>query len=224
MISAAESIIKSNSSIESVHILDQIPRFDPQTSDPTNFRPKLSIYWNNVLRQERIKSPLKDHISIHSHSLPTSPLNSLYAHPYQRHHDGVHLNGLKGSKIFTMSLCNIFQNVFNKHARSSHNHELPVSKNIDNPVPTPKPATKRHFPAAKVTSSKPDSVVIDIDLPHQPYSKDPLIPMYSVPTANFYHILGNWALTTVLASKLHFIVTFVTILTLKKKIHLEELN
>ena len=150
-------------------------------------------FFNDVLQKELTRSHLKDRISSHAHSLSDSCDHHLYGSPLNKHYDGVHLRGPAGMKFLTMSLCKIFQKVFKKHARSRHNHNLPVLN--DRPpriLPTPAP----HL-SSSPSHHKPESVVIDIKLPQQPPGASfipPIsdsIPMYSVPTYNFFDSLGN---------------------------------
>ena len=193
-ITAAENILKSNPSIDKVLILDQIPRFDPAFRDPSSYKPRLAQYFNDVLRQELTRSSLKDRIFCHTLSLPTTCHEHLYGSPYSTGYDGVHLQGPEGMKFFTMCLCNIFQRVFNKNARSPHNHKLLTPNQKVNRLPH---SLVTAPPSCPKYPGKPDSVVIDIEfvqpLPEAPFAPpiSDSIPTYSVPTFNFFDTLGN---------------------------------
>ena len=97
-------------------------------------------------------------------------------------------------KFFTMCLCNIFQRVFNKHARSPHNHKLLAPNQKVRRLPPSQVTAPPSYPKYPL---KPDSVVIDIEFPQPPPEAPcaPLIsdsiPLYSVPTFNFFNTLGN---------------------------------
>lgn len=197
MILAAESVLNSNPNIEKVIILDRIPRFDPPSLDPSSAKPKLSQFGNQLLRNEVRKSNLRNKILVLHHCLPANHHHKLYGNPHSRGYDGVHLYGPEGSKSYTWSLCNILQNVFSENARSLHNHNLSSFLNKEDitlysstshRVAYPPSVQQPYFPirSSDTCFQKPDFVAIDIeDLPQDSY------PLYSVPTSNFFDLLGN---------------------------------
>ena len=183
MISGAELLLQSNSSIETVVILERTPRFDSKSLDPACIKPELSTYANQVLRDQVKMSNFRDKILIGAHCLPTELCHNIYGDPTKQGYDGVHLYGPDGGNFYTRSVCNVLQTVLEKHSRASHHHQIPhydtfsavqgsKSSHMNNPI--------------TVSKSNADMVVIDIeteDLSH------PLL--YSVPTSNFFNILGN---------------------------------
>ena len=214
MISAAEALISANPNIETVHILDRIPRFDPASLDPSSLKQALSDYGNRALREEVMKSPLKDRIVIQSHSLPGHCLEEVYGSPLISGYDGVHMYGPNGRDLYTHSVCNIFQRIFNKHARSSHNHKLPttmtntshlhpipITKNNTVPSYRSKPAplpgsssgySQADYPAtSNPRPQKLDHIVIEIE-PENNQNDENLHLSYSIPTSNYFSILGNY--------------------------------
>ena len=207
MISAAEALIHTNPSIETVHILDRIPRFDPGNLDPSSFKQVLSDYGNKALREAVMKSPLKNRIFIQSHSLPGHCLEEAYGSPLIRGYDGVHMYGPKGRDLYTRSVCNIFQKIFSKHARSSHDHRFPTIRNtgINRPLPTPTTITIP-APITCLSSNLPEVDYSSQTNPHSHKLKHVIIEIesennqndenlqlyYSIPTSNTFSILGNY--------------------------------
>ena len=190
MISAARNIIPRNPAVEKVLILDRTPRFDPQSVDPSNLKPKLSEYGNLVLREEHNKSDVKDKIVICSHSLPDVFQQNLFGHPESNGFDGIHYAGVDGANHYTRSVCNILQKFINKDSRELHNHTIPRSVHSSQPTWTFS-TTSKHSPAAPPPlakpPTKPDSVVVDIE---SPTVTEPQF-FYSVPTYNPFTLLGN---------------------------------
>ena len=193
MISAAKSIVR-NPLIEAVVILKRTPRFDVDYADPTGLKSKLSEYGNEVLRNQLKASKHSDKIVIGSHSLPNNLDASIYGNPDVRGYDGIHLYGPKGRNFYTRSVCNVLQNVFHKNARSLHNHTIPAVRGTRRNHPhTANEQTGASVPSSSylpqssnpLSSSRSDSVVIDIEYPHD----QPLF--YSVPTYNSFGVLGN---------------------------------
>ena len=192
MITAAESLLKTNHKIENVVILERTPRFDPLHLDPGQIKPQLSQYANQVLRDQLQSSPFKDQIIVAAHCLPSEFHANIYGNPSSRRFDGVHLNGPDGSNFYTRSLCNILQNILSKHSRSSHNHTIPTKTREPSATKPPhlSPPSQSLSPPPKApeqsSRSKPDMVMIEIESPDQYYPFS-----YSVPTTNFYSTLGN---------------------------------
>ena len=182
MISAAESILSVNPAIETVVIMERTPRFDPPALDPCKLKPELSKYANQVLRDQLQTSYLKDRIVIGTHCLPQQLSTNVLGHPTNRFYDGVHLNGPDGPNYLTRSLCNVLQRILTKNARSLHHHTIPITRNHESPF---EEAAPTHNPSPP---QKPDMVVIDIDLDSPDYQ---LPYTYSVPTSNFFNLLGN---------------------------------
>lgn len=195
MITAAELLLQANTSIETVVIMERIPRFDPESLDPARIKPELSKYANKVLRDQLQTSCFKDKIVIGSHCLPTEPWMNIYGDPTKRGYDGVHLYGPDGGNFYTRSVCNVLQTIFSKRARASHFHKIPHN----NPQPSlhkiphynPQPSlqgsqTSQLINARPATRFNSDSVVIDIEFEED---NNPLL--YSVPTSNFFNVLGN---------------------------------
>ena len=178
MVSAATTIIKNNPGIEKVILLDRTPRFDLKSADPSGLKSRLSIYGNNVFRDELAKTDFKDKIFIAAHSLPSEPYSTVYGDPSVWGFDGIHLYGKDGRKFYTNSLCGILQQVFSRSSRSFHNHLRPIS-----PQNSPKhvsvifkaPSSSSH----SCSPSDPSSSSNDIQ--HQ----------YSVPVSNMFSNLGN---------------------------------
>ena len=191
MIVTARNIIVNNPQIEKVLILDRIPRFDLDSTDPTQLKPMLSQYGNEVLRSELQKCDVKEKISVGSHSLPNHWQQNLYGHPARRGYDGIHLNGPDGKNHYTRSVCNVLQRFLTKHSREFHDHVIPSLKtgiqSADETSAAPK-STLRSGSGSTKKPAKPDSVFIDID---STVLSDDLQYSYPIPTYNPFSVLGN---------------------------------
>ena len=165
LLSAAKTILKRNSSIKKVLILEATPRFDLNTVDPLGLKKKLSEYGNMILKEELDKSDMKEKIFVSPHSLPKHFQENIYGHPLYPRFNGIHLNGPDGSNHYTRSLCNILQCFIPEFSRESHNHDIPTFQPPTSPE-TSTPSFPRMLPTTSYsrTANKPDSVAIDIDL------------------------------------------------------------
>ena len=185
--------------VRKVLILDRIPRFDTPSTDPFNLKNKLSDYGNEILREERDKTDVKDHIFISPHSLPNQFQENLYGHPNSSYFDGIHLRGPDGNNHYTRSLCNILQTFLCDHSREFHNHTIPrIHKTPVSPSFSPtSPPSK--IPTSSVSHPlKPDSVAIQIE--------DDDLFTYSIPTYNSFSALGNCLPpTTVQSANKHYL-------------------
>ena len=195
LLTAAKTILMRNSNIKKVLILEATPRFDLKTCDPLGLKKKLSEYGNMILKQELDKSEMKDKIFVAPHSLPKHFQENIYGHPLNPRFDGIHLNGPDGSNHYTRSLCNILQCFIPEFSRESHNHDIPRFHPPSSPESTI-PSCSRMLPTTSYsrTSNKPDSVVIDIDVDTAPSSKESVdhhVPFYTIPTHNYFTVLGN---------------------------------
>ena len=103
MISAARNIILKNPGIEKVLILDCPPRFDPESVDPAQLKPKLAKYGNKILIDELEKCDVKAKISIGHHTLPKKLQQNIDGHPARKGYD-VHLFGPDGRNFYTRSV------------------------------------------------------------------------------------------------------------------------
>ena len=185
MISAARNIVLTNPRIQKVLILDRPPRFDPLATDPANLKPKLSEYANEVLRVELENCDVKEKIAICAHQLPTQFNQILYGHPERPGFDGVHFYGSLGQRFLTQSICNILQSHLTQHSREPHNHSChraPYSSTDNPPFPPPPVQLPCASSTAKKTT-KPETVVIDIE--------EDLEYCYTIPTYNLFSLLGN---------------------------------
>ena len=148
-----------------------------------------------LLKQELDKSEMKDKIFVAPHSLPKHFQENIYGHPLNPRFDGIHLNGPDGSNHYTGSLCNILQCFIPEFSRESHNHDIPRFHPPSSPESTI-PSCSRMLPTTSYsrTSNKPDSVVIDIDVDTASSTKEPVdrhVPFYTIPTHNYFTLLGN---------------------------------
>ena len=105
MVELAEAILKENSSVEKIFLVDCAPRFDVSRNDPFGLKPKLAKY-NNTIQMDLVKnSPAKEKIMIGNHILNCN--DESFGNPADPRFDGVHLYGRFGSAEYTGSLMNI---------------------------------------------------------------------------------------------------------------------
>ena len=192
LLSAAKTILNRNSNIKKVLILEATPRFDLKTADPFGLKEKLSEYANTILNEEVNKSDLKKQIVVMSHSLPTQFQQNIYGHPLSPTFDGIHLNGPDGSNHYTRSLCNILQCFLSDFSRESHNHHIPIF-HPSSPPESSTPSFPRLLPTTSYprTSNIPESVIIDIEVDPDHCTDDHRVPLYTIPTNNYFTVLGN---------------------------------
>ena len=199
MITAARNIIVNNRNIKKVLILDAIPRFDPDSSDPHKLKPELSKYANEVLRNELEKCDVKDQITIGMHSLPSSQQQNLYGHPSSPYYDGVHLHGPDGRNHYTRSVCNVLQSFMSDHSRDLHNHIVPrvslhysamsSSSSITTSTPCSNPPLMAQSVGPNILPGKNKSSHIIIEIESENRNEQQYT--YSIPTYNPFSLLEN---------------------------------
>ena len=111
LFSACENGIRSNSNIEKVVIMKQIPRYDRADMDPLSIKQALSQIYNNTLTDLWLKSPLKHKLFVGNHDLECTGgiRQSRYRNVHTGDFDGIHLFGSSGGKFFTKSTLNILK-------------------------------------------------------------------------------------------------------------------
>ena len=197
MVAAARNILLNYPGVKKVLILDKIPRFDPETVDPTQLKSKLSEYGNRVFRDELEKCDVKNKISIASHILPEQISQDIYGHPARQGYDGIHPYGQDGRNFLTRSLCNRFQTFLGDCSREHHNHVIP-SRRTDTLASTTFPSSSSRSPSS--TTSAPRSSLSGGDCAPSRRNKAPTVVIeiepeiqanYSVPVFNYFSVLGN---------------------------------
>ena len=109
--SACENALKMKTSLKTVIILKQIPRYDRTNVDPLCMKQALSLLYNNTLTDLWMTSPLKDRIFIGNHNIECSGSirESRYRNTQTGAFDGIHLYGSSGRKAYTQSVLNILK-------------------------------------------------------------------------------------------------------------------
>ena len=106
-----EKALKTNSNLEKVVIMKNIPRYDRVDTDPLSIKQALSQIYNNTLTDLWMKSPLKNKIFVGNHDLECSGgiRQSRYKNVLSGAFDGIHLYGSSGGKFYTLSALNILK-------------------------------------------------------------------------------------------------------------------
>ena len=101
--------LKSNPNIKKVILMKQIPRYDTATVDPNAIKAALSQLYNDTLMQLWLGSPLKDRLTIGSHSLECSGGVRESRYRFRNKYDGIHMYGQSGKKAYTESVLRIIK-------------------------------------------------------------------------------------------------------------------
>ena len=105
MVELAEAILKENSSVEKIFLVDCAQRFDVSRNDPFGLKPELAKY-NNTIQMDLVKnSPAKEKIMIGNHILNCN--DESFGNPADPRFDCIHVYGRFGSAEYTSSLMNI---------------------------------------------------------------------------------------------------------------------
>ena len=101
--------LNGNPNLKKVILMKQIPRYDLASNDPKCIKAALSQLYNDTLTQLWLSSPLKDRLTIGTHSLECygGIRESRYRH--RERYDGVHLYGPSGKKSYTESVLRIIK-------------------------------------------------------------------------------------------------------------------
>ena len=87
--------------------MKQIPRYDTASDDPHSLKAALSQLFNDTLVQLWLGSPLKERISIGSHSLECNGGIRDSRYRLKNRFDGIHMYGVSGRKAYTESVLKI---------------------------------------------------------------------------------------------------------------------
>ena len=115
MFTTAQRALEEHPNLKKVVIMEHAPRYDEKDNDPLGLKPELSKYANSVYNQLWLDSHLKNKISVGRHSLneiSDESYDDIFRNPKSGRHDGVHLYGRSGRKIYTKSVKNILQKSF----------------------------------------------------------------------------------------------------------------
>ena len=166
-----------------VIILKRLPRFDPQSQDPTAIKGKLSIFANNVYDHLFFKHGCPKNIKIASLKLG---LNSQYLQNIvmgneNRSHDGIHLRGTEAPRHFTYRAVEMIKPVIMKTpvngAESKIRRVRQSAGHTDCPQARYKNQLRRNHGGDRMSSTKDK---------HQSSRQ-----FYNVPTQNAFDVLGN---------------------------------
>ena len=89
--------------------MKQIPRYDPTSKDPCAIKAALSQLFNDTLVQLWLGSPLKDRMTIGTHSLECQGGVRDARYRNGKKYDGIHLYGPSDKKSYTESVLNIIR-------------------------------------------------------------------------------------------------------------------
>ena len=99
--------LKANPNLKKVILMKQIPRYDPVSIDPKSIKEALSQLYNDTLTQLWLSSPLKNRLTIGTHTLECYGGIRESRYRLREKYDGVHLYGPSGKKSYTESVLRI---------------------------------------------------------------------------------------------------------------------
>ena len=145
MFETANALIDENEDIEKVIILDRTPRFDTKNADPFGLKAKLAEYGNKLNKVELEKARNKEKIVIGNHNFRCN--EDTYGNDNERHFDGIHMYGPRGSEGYTRSLISILSRNLNTqpegvvfHATSGKSRGKSTMKSTNPPSEVAKPS------------------------------------------------------------------------------------
>ena len=123
MFTLAHEALKKHPKLQSVVIMEHVPRYDLAVLDPTGLKPKLAKFANSIFAQMWNSSIMKDKIVIGKHTLECSMdrMSAWYKDDRSGRYDGVHLYGIEGRRAFTKSMLGAIKSVLSSPPpRSGH--------------------------------------------------------------------------------------------------------
>ena len=112
MVRIAEAALQEYPCLNKVVIVKTSPRFDLESDDPLHLKPQLAQLIDSVYFSTWSESRFKDKIVLGNHNIEEwSKLSHdrVFGSSNLPNHDGIHLVGPSGSRVYTNSLISIFK-------------------------------------------------------------------------------------------------------------------